>query len=101
MVKVLAENSVHFKTLQEITQSISSDCPLDVPYQRIVEAVVRLTASDACLMYLLDSQGENLVLAASKNPLPPSCRCIKLKLGEGITGWVGKGEKPLAITQQA
>ena len=101
MVKVLAENSSHFKTLQEITQSISSDCPLDVLYQRIVEAVVRVTTADACLMYLLDTQGENLVLVASKNPLPPSCRSIKLKLGEGITGWVGKEKKPLALAERA
>ena len=101
MVKVLAENSGHFKAMQEITQSISSDCAMDVLCQRIVDAVVRVTAADACLMYLLDAAGGNLVLAASKNPLPPNSRSIRLKIGEGITGWVGREKKPLAIAERA
>ena len=101
MVKIFARHPKNFKTLQEVTHSISSDLPLEVLYQRLVSAVVHITDADACLIYQLDEDRTHLALMASKNPLPVSCRALKLKLGEGITGWVAKEKKPLAISQRA
>ncbi len=101
MVKIFTKKNKSIKTLEAVTSSISSDLPMDVLYERIVDAVVRITQADACLLYQLHPDETHLELKASKNPIPPSCRSLTLELGEGITGWVAREKKPLAITQRA
>jgi signal transduction protein with GAF and PtsI domain len=50
---------------------------------------------------LLDRQNKELVLMASKNPHQKMLGKIKLKIGEGITGWVAKENKPVSISNNA
>jgi signal transduction protein with GAF and PtsI domain len=42
-----------------------------------------------------------LILRASKNPHPKIIGRIKVKLGEGITGWVARERQPVAIHKEA
>lgn len=42
-----------------------------------------------------------LILRASKNPHPKVIENIKLKIGEGITGWVAENRKLVTIPQKA
>jgi uroporphyrinogen-III synthase len=42
-----------------------------------------------------------LVLRASKNPHPELVDRLKLKLGQGITGWVAERREPVAVEQGA
>jgi signal transduction protein with GAF and PtsI domain len=69
---------------------------------RICEIVVKVTGADAGFVYLLVNEEEQaLVLRASKNPHHRLLGHLKLKLGEGITGWVAKERRPVAIAQNA
>ncbi len=67
--------------------------------QGIVALVVDFTACDSCLIYLLD--GDELALCASNNPHPSEIGRIRLKLGEGLTGWVAKERRLVAISREA
>jgi len=62
---------------------------------------VSLTRADSCLIYLFDEVKEELILRASKNPHPGILGRINLKMGEGITGWVAREKKVVAIPEQA
>src|SRR5215471_9118442 len=89
------------RILHQISQSISSTLDLDQVLRQIVDLVIDLTHGDACLVYLFDPTGENLVLRASKNPHPRLIGKIAMRVGEGITGWVAREVKPVAISRHA
>src|SRR5438132_9731606 len=89
------------RILHQISQSISATLDLDQVLDQIVDLVIDVTRGDACLIYLLDENGDNLVLRASKNPHPRLIGKIAMKVGEGITGWVAKEVQPVAIARHA
>ena len=67
--------------------------------QGIVLLVVEFTACDSCLIYLIDKQ--ELVLCASNTAPDSVLGRVRLKLGEGLTGWVARERKLLAISRGA
>lgn len=85
--------------LHEIIETISYNLDLKEVLGRIVKIVSGVTNADSCFLYLID--GNNLVLRASLNPKPLEIGNIKLTLGEGITGWVARNKKTLAIAKEA
>jgi signal transduction protein with GAF and PtsI domain len=89
------------KTLYQISESIRIGLSLQEVLNQIVEAVSDITRPDSCLIYLLDETKGELILRASKRPHPKLLGRIKMKLGEGITGWVAKQKKPVAISENA
>jgi signal transduction protein with GAF and PtsI domain len=67
--------------------------------QGVVALVVEFTQCDSCLVYLLDN--EELVLCASNTPHPSTIGKVRLRLNEGLTGWVARERKLLAISREA
>lgn len=65
----------------------------------VVSLVVEFMHSDSCLLYLL--HGNELVLCASNNPQPETIGHVRLKLGEGLTGWVARERRLLSISREA
>jgi signal transduction protein with GAF and PtsI domain len=99
--KIIAANTREINLLQRITRLISTHLDLDLVLKEIVELVVSETGADACLIYLLDACCEELVLRASKKPHPTLIGRVRLEVGEGITGWVAKERKVVAISKDA
>ena len=66
---------------------------------RVVEFASALVKCDSCLIYVLE--GEELVLRASKNAHPDVVDRLKLRVGQGITGWVAEHHEPVAISEGA
>lgn len=67
--------------------------------EEVVEFVTSVVQCDSCFIYVLE--GDELVLRASKNPHPEAVDRLKLKLGQGITGWVAEHRQPVAVPQNA
>jgi signal transduction protein with GAF and PtsI domain len=89
------------EVLHRISETVSGNLNLEDVLRHIIDLVSQVTRGDACLLYLLDKTHEELVLRASKNPHPRIIGRIKIKLGEGITGWVAKEKQPVAIPKDA
>src|SRR5438034_9209982 len=70
--------------LHQISHTISCTLDLDEVLRQIIDLVVQVTRGDSCLLYLLDSTEDFLVLRASKNPHPRLIGKISVKVGEGI-----------------
>ena len=87
--------------LYQISRAISGNLNLEDVLHEIVDLVTHVTKGDSCLLYLLDKPREELVLRASKNPHPRIIGRIKVRLGEGITGWVAQERQPVAIQKDA
>ena len=85
--------------LQKISRLMVRKLSLLEVLQAIVDLVVEATSADACLIYL--HEGDDLVLCASNTPHPSQIGRLRLKMGEGITGWVAKERRMVAIGQEA
>lgn len=87
------------QVLQKISRLMVRKLSLPEVLQAIVDLVVEATRGDSCLIYLIDS-GE-LVLCASNTPHPSQIGKIRMKLGEGLTGWVANERHMVAISREA
>ena len=84
---------------QKISRFMVRDMSLAEVLQGIVALVVQFTKCDSCLVYLLD--GEDLVLCASNTPHPSTIGKLRMKSSEGLTGWVARERRLLAISREA
>jgi len=89
----------HIDVIHEITSCLNSEDGLHQVLARVVDFASALVKCDSCLVYVLE--GEELVLRASKNPHPEVVDRLKLRVGEGITGWVAQHREPVAIPEKA
>lgn len=87
--------------LRNIVDIASSELDLSLTLQLIVKIVTEMTDADSVFIYLLDENKSNLVLMASKTAHKKELGNIVLKTGEGITGWVARENKTVAIKARA
>jgi signal transduction protein with GAF and PtsI domain len=85
--------------LHEIGSRIARSDPMHVVLGRLVTFVTTLVGCDACFVYVLE--GEDLVLRASKTPHPDVIGRLRLRIGQGITGWVAEHRQPVSIARRA
>jgi len=84
---------------QKVSRFMVRDLSLTDVLQGIVSLVVEYTQCDSCLIYLRD--GEDLVLCASNTPHPSTIGKLRLRANEGLTGWVARERRLLAISREA
>src|SRR5215831_645562 len=85
--------------LHELGERIASADPLHKVLLRILEFIASVMKCDSCFVYVLE--GNELVLRASKNPHSEVVDRLKLRVGQGITGWVAENKKPVALSWNA
>jgi putative methionine-R-sulfoxide reductase with GAF domain len=111
----LQENERHIQLLTEVipqqgtqqgaNQAIerSAETVGAAPLQQVLAEVVEFATSvvkcDSCFVYVLEN--DELVLRASKNPHPEVVDRLKLKMGQGITGWVAEHGQPVTVSRDA
>ncbi len=85
--------------IHEIGSRIAAADPLHDVLGRVVDLVSTLIHCDSCFIYVLEEDA--LVLRASKTPHPDVVDRLKLRVGEGITGWVAEHRQPVAVATRA
>lgn len=85
--------------LHEISVRLSAADAFHEVLSRVVEFASALVKCDSCVIYVLEN--DELVLRASKNPHPDVVDRLKLRVGQGITGWVAEHLEPVAIPEKA
>src|SRR4051812_21431308 len=94
-------NGSQVAILHRISNIVSSDESLDDMLQELVDLTLQVTACDACLVYLVDHASGEIVLSASQLPHASEIGTIRLKMGEGITGWVALHKSVVALPSNA
>jgi len=84
---------------QKISRLMVRELSLSETLQSIVSLVSEFTSCDSCLLYLIDN--DELVLCASTNPHPMHIGRVRLRMDEGLTGWVARERRMLAISMEA
>jgi uroporphyrinogen-III synthase len=93
---VLTEES-DLAFLARMASRMSAATPLDEVLGEALDFLATVVPCDSCLIYILE--GDEVVLRASRNPHPEVID--RLKLGQGITGWVAQHRELVAIDQGA
>jgi uroporphyrinogen-III synthase len=84
-----------------ISNIVSSELSLDEMLGEIIGLTVQVTECDACLVYLIERENNEVVLRASQVPHQADLGNIRLKIGEGITGWVAEHHSVVALPEKA
>ena len=85
--------------LRTVAHRLSAAAPLAEVLGEIIELAASVVKCDSCFLYVLED-GE-LILRASKNPHPEAIDRLKMRVGQGITGWVAKHREPVMVPQSA
>jgi uroporphyrinogen-III synthase len=85
--------------LHEIGSRLAAADPFHAVLSRVVDFVSTLVQCDSCFVYVLED--DDLVLRASKTPHPDVVDRLKLRVGQGITGWVAEHRTPVAVGSHA
>jgi signal transduction protein with GAF and PtsI domain len=99
MDHLISVEDSHIDVLHEIGVRLGTGDGFHEVLTRVVEFASALVKCDSCLVYVLE--GDELVLRASKNPHPEAVDRLKLRVGQGITGWVAEHLEPVAIPEKA
>jgi signal transduction protein with GAF and PtsI domain len=86
--------------LHQISRIVSSGATLDEMLRELVRLTVHVTSCDACLIYLAEPGGDE-VLRASQLPHDAEIGHIRIKAGEGVTGWVAEHKSVVALNANA
>ena len=99
MDNLISVEDSHVDLLHEIGVRLATADGFHEVLTRVVDFATALVKCDSCLVYVLE--GDDLVLRASKNPHPEVVDRLKLRVGEGITGWVAEHREPVAVAEKA
>ena len=73
--------------------------PFHEVLSQVVQCAVALVKCDSCFVYVLE--GQDLILRDSKNPHADQIDKLKIRVGQGITGWVAANRTVVAIAENA
>ena len=85
-------------TLMELSAILNSTLQQKEVLQRAMEAATRLTGTEVGSLLLLDEETQELVFEVALGEKGERVREIRLKLGEGIAGWVAQTGEPLLVS---
>ena len=95
----LERTDQQLRLFQKISRLMVREMSLQEVLQGIVSLVTEFMECDSCLIYLLDT--DRLVLCASNRPNSQAVGKVRLKVEEGLTGWVARERRLLAISREA
>src|SRR5580698_11359455 len=96
-----SSSSTQVALLHRISSIVSSDQDIESILHEMVMLTMNVTHSDACLVYLIDHGTNEIVLRASQLPHDAEIGNVRLKMGEGITGWVAAHKSVVALARNA
>jgi two-component system, response regulator PdtaR len=87
------------RVFQRISRLMTRDMSLEDVLHAVVDLIVEFLACDSCLVYLVED--DKLVLNASNAKDREHIGKVRLRLDEGLTGWVARERRLLAISREA
>ena len=87
------------RLFQRVSRLMTRDMELDDVLNEIVNLVRDFLSCDSCLIYLVEDS--ELVLSASSDSNRGTIGKVRLRLDEGLTGWVARERRLLAISREA
>src|SRR5215831_3673798 len=93
---VSSSGSDDVSVLHRVSRIVSSELSLNEMLGEIVGLASQVTGCDACLVYLAEAETGEFVLRGSLVPHHADMGMLRMKMGEGVTGWVAEHQSPVA-----
>jgi signal transduction protein with GAF and PtsI domain len=87
--------------LRHISSIVSSDRDVESILHELIGLTMNAAQPDACLVYLIDRATDEIVLRASTLPHDAEIGNVRMKMGEGITGWVAVNNAIVVLPRNA
>ena len=97
MNSVLAKRTRELVTISDVSQALSSTLDLEELLGTCLELVSQEMGVEKASIMLLEPGTEELVVKASLGPSRVNILGERVRMGEGIAGWVARERKPLLI----
>ena len=97
----MEESINHVALLHRISNIVASELSLDEMLGEIIGLTSQVTGCDACLVYLIELETGEIVLRASQVPHAADLGILRMKMGEGVTGWVAEHKSVVALSSDA
>lgn len=94
-------NETQVELLHQVSRIVSSELSLDEMLGEVVGITVRLTSCQACLVYLIDRSTDEMVLRASQLPHKAELGELRMRVGEGVAGWVAENSSVVTLDSNA
>lgn len=95
------ESTNQVAILHRISNIVASQLSLDEMLGEIIGLTSQVTGCDACLVYLTEPETQEIVLRASQVPHAADLGYLRMKVGEGVTGWVAEHKSVVALSSNA
>ncbi len=96
-----ATTSIESSLLHRIGRLANCDLSLDEILGQIVGLAAEISRCDACLVYVRETATGDFLLRASQLPRSYSGANLRMKPGEGVTGWVAERQTIVALSANA
>ena len=97
----LEEKRAEAEALRRVGEATGSAFDLEEMLRVAADIAIQITGTESCQVYLFDAAKEELVLRATDESYANVVGKIRLKLGEGITGWVARERKSVQVSSKA
>ncbi len=87
------------RLLQRVSRLMARDVELEAVLNEVVDLIRDYLDCDSCLVYLVEE--DELALCASTGATRNKVGKLRLQLSEGLTGWVARERRLLAISREA
>ncbi len=101
VTEIMGLETSNASVLHRVSGIVSSPLSLDEMLGEIVGLAARVAGCDACLVYLAEAESGEFVLRASLLPHASDLGQLRVKMGEGVTGWVAEHQSPVALSSKA
>ncbi len=95
------ERTAEANALRHVGEAMGSALDLEEVLKATADIAMKVTGTDSCQVYLYDKTKDELVLRAADETAQSMIGKLRLKVGEGITGWVARERKPVAVRSNA
>lgn len=89
------------EALRRVGEATGSAFDLEEMLKVTADIAIQITGTDSCQVYLFDSTKNELVLRAADEGTAGMIGKVRLKMGEGLTGWVARERKPVQVSHKA
>jgi GAF domain-containing protein len=97
----LQQKTAQLAALRAIGRAINTAWELEATLELITQRTAHVMGMDSCSIYLLDDDGERLMLKATTGLAAEAVGQAGLRLGEGLTGWAAQEAQPVAVADAA
>ena len=93
----ISHSKPELSILHDVAKALTSSLNLDSILQTIMEKVAAYFRPDTWSLLMTDDEHHELYFAIAVGDASASLKSVRLRIGEGIAGWVAQHGKPLLV----